>query len=139
LFGALRVVRTESFVNRSGEDSETSQINILLDVFEVFVNTDNPLVFSNAAIDCILCLLKYVRGPCKLQKQKIQTFSSHLYILLLVTSTEDSMSSSGENFEIETPSVELCITALKYLQRCFEILTSMHRMPACPIFHAAHR
>lgn len=48
LFGGLRVV--------------SANLNILLDVFKVFLETDNPLVFSNAAVDCILCLLKHVRG-----------------------------------------------------------------------------
>ncbi|CAB3365009.1 Hypothetical predicted protein [Cloeon dipterum] len=120
LFGALRVVHTSSasFLLRS-EDNQTSQMNILLDVFEVFMNTDNPLVFSNAAIDCILCLLKYVRGP--------------------FTPDEEVTMATQEKYESDCPSVELCVAALKYLQRCFEILTSMYRMPACPIFHAAHR
>lgn len=46
LFGALRVV-----------SADTS-----LDIFKTFLETDNALVFSNAAIDCILCLLKQVRA-----------------------------------------------------------------------------
>ncbi|XP_059476210.1 brefeldin A-inhibited guanine nucleotide-exchange protein 3 isoform X2 [Neocloeon triangulifer] len=120
LFGALRVVHTSSSsLVPKGEEEQSSQMNILLDVFEVFINTDNPLVFSNAAIDCILCLLKYVRGP--------------------FTNDEEVTVASQEKYENDCPCVELCIAALKYLQRCFEILSSMYRMPACPIFHAAHR
>ncbi|KAL0275112.1 UNVERIFIED_CONTAM: hypothetical protein PYX00_003074 [Menopon gallinae] len=46
LFGALRVV-----------SADTS-----LDIFKTFLETDNALVFSNAAIDCILCLLKQIRA-----------------------------------------------------------------------------
>jgi brefeldin A-inhibited guanine nucleotide-exchange protein 3 len=61
LFGALRIVKLST--HRSQD--ETSHLHALLDVFEVFLDTDNPLVFSNAAIDCILCLLKHVRGPSK--------------------------------------------------------------------------
>lgn len=48
LFGALRVVSTNT--------------NILLDIFKVFLETDNTLVFSNAAVDYITCLLKHLRA-----------------------------------------------------------------------------
>ncbi len=44
-------------------EARQRHVAAVLDVFEVFLNTDNPLVFANAAVDCILCLLKYVRGP----------------------------------------------------------------------------
>jgi len=37
------------------------------------------------------------------------------------------------------PSLELCIAALKFLTRCASILASMYSMPACPMFHTAHR
>jgi len=37
------------------------------------------------------------------------------------------------------PSLELCIAALKFLTRCASILASMCSMPACPMFHTAHR
>jgi brefeldin A-inhibited guanine nucleotide-exchange protein 3 len=63
LFGALRVVKLSA--NHSQDETNSSHLHALLDVFEVFLDTDNPLVFSNAAIDCILCLLKHVRGPSK--------------------------------------------------------------------------
>lgn len=52
--------------SHSQEEANNSHLHALLDVFEVFLDTDNPLVFSNAAADCILCLLKHVRGPSKL-------------------------------------------------------------------------
>ena len=44
-------------------EARQRHVAAVLDVFEVFLNTDNPFVFSNAAVDCILCLLKYVKGP----------------------------------------------------------------------------
>jgi len=37
------------------------------------------------------------------------------------------------------PSLELCLAALTYLTRCAGILASMYSMPACPMFHTAHR
>ncbi|KAF4525743.1 hypothetical protein B566_EDAN002003 [Ephemera danica] len=123
LFGALRVVRmpSSSFL-LPGEGVATrseGHLRVLLDVFEVFLSTDNPLVFSNAAIDCILCLLKHVRGPSEIE--------------------DDDGDEKVERYEVETPSLDLCIAALKYLQQCSEILSSMYDMPSCPIFHAAHR
>lgn len=51
--------------SQSQDGASSSHLHALLDVFEVFLDTDNPLVFSNAAVDCILCLLKHVRGPSK--------------------------------------------------------------------------
>ncbi|KAK7001068.1 hypothetical protein SK128_020781, partial [Halocaridina rubra] len=38
----------------------------------------------------------------------------------------------------ELVSGDLCLDALRYLHRCAAILESMHDMPACPVFHAAH-
>ncbi|KAL1122023.1 hypothetical protein AAG570_003429 [Ranatra chinensis] len=45
-----------------GGVSTVNHVNSLLEVFHVFLDTDNPLVFANAAMDCIQCLLKHVRG-----------------------------------------------------------------------------
>lgn len=33
----------------------------LIEAFKIFLSTDNTLIFANAALDCILYLLKYVR------------------------------------------------------------------------------
>lgn len=49
LFGALKVVNS-------------SHLSSLLEIFRVFLNTDDTLAFSNAAVDCIACLIKHVRG-----------------------------------------------------------------------------
>ena len=62
LFGALRAVKIEYTSNEEVNEARQRHVAAVLDVFEVFLNTDNTLVFANAAIDCILCLLKYVRG-----------------------------------------------------------------------------
>ncbi|KAJ9574458.1 hypothetical protein L9F63_008384, partial [Diploptera punctata] len=120
LFGALRVVKLSNTCQH--EDSSTSHLRAVLDVFEVFLNTDNPLVFSNAAVDCILCLLKHVRGPSEMDD-----------------STTNNNDASSCEFGDSNPSLELCIAALKFLTRCAGILASMYSMPACPMFHTAHR
>ncbi|XP_070567351.1 brefeldin A-inhibited guanine nucleotide-exchange protein 3-like [Ptychodera flava] len=62
LFGALRAVRVHK--QRITDDDRIQHHTApVFDVFEAFLNTDNVFVFANAAIDCILCLLKFVRGP----------------------------------------------------------------------------
>ena len=62
LFGALRAVRVEYTTSEEINEARQRHIAAVLDVFNVFLDTDDVLVFSNAAVDCILCLLKYVRG-----------------------------------------------------------------------------
>ncbi|XP_025415186.1 brefeldin A-inhibited guanine nucleotide-exchange protein 3 isoform X2 [Sipha flava] len=61
LFGALKVVNS-------------SNLSSLLEVFRVFLNTDDTLVFSNAAVDCIACLIKHVKGTklCKAALKHLQ-------------------------------------------------------------------
>lgn len=65
LFGALRAVKIQYTTNEQVNEARQRHIFAVLDVFNVFLDTDNIAVFANAAIDCILCLLKYVRGPGK--------------------------------------------------------------------------
>jgi brefeldin A-inhibited guanine nucleotide-exchange protein 3 len=66
--------------NPSQDEASSSHLHALLDVFEVFLDTDNPLVFSNAAVDCILCLLKHVRGPSKFNFMKVLVqFTEYLH------------------------------------------------------------
>ena len=65
LFGALRAVRIEYTTIEEVNEARQRHVEAVLDVFDVYLNTDNILVFANATVDCILCLLKYVRGPGK--------------------------------------------------------------------------
>ncbi|XP_063984842.1 brefeldin A-inhibited guanine nucleotide-exchange protein 3 [Diachasmimorpha longicaudata] len=109
LFGALRVA--------SVGNSDSVESAPLLEVFRVFLSTDNTLVFANAALDCILCLLRHVRGSGE-------------------TETPHDIDQIN-NAEIR--KMRLCLESLKYLLNCSDILSSMYRMPACPIFHSATR
>ncbi|KAL6418361.1 hypothetical protein ACFW04_012187 [Cataglyphis niger] len=110
LFGALRVA--------SVGNSDSVESAPLLEVFRVFLSTDNTLVFANAALDCILCLLRHVRG----------------------ISDNETQSEEAENIDVsESKRMRLCVESLKYLLSCSDILSSMYRMPACPIFHSAQR
>ena len=65
LFGALRAVRIEYTTVEEVNEARQRHVEAVLDVFDVYLNTDNILVFANATVDCILCLLKYVRGQGK--------------------------------------------------------------------------
>ncbi|XP_025156562.1 brefeldin A-inhibited guanine nucleotide-exchange protein 3 isoform X2 [Harpegnathos saltator] len=112
LFGALRVA--------SVGNSDSVESAPLLEVFRVFLSTDNTLVFANAALDCILCLLRHVRG----------------------IGDNDGQPDEQEQVNIdsaESRRMRLCVESLKYLLSCSDILSSMYRMPACPIFHSAQR
>lgn len=92
----------------------------LLEVFRVFLSTDNTLVFANAALDCILCLLRHVRGIGDNESQSEEQ-------------------EQGNIDSAESRRMRLCVESLKYLLSCSDILSSMYRMPACPIFHSAQR
>ena len=119
LFGALRVASVGT--------ADTVESAPLLEVFRVFLSTDNTLVFANAALDCILCLLRHVRGPSDTEQNSQQT------------SDEQSNNHHQEGGSTETRKMRLCMESLKYLLNCSDILSSMYRMPACPIFHSAQR
>ncbi|KAJ8315611.1 hypothetical protein KUTeg_007761 [Tegillarca granosa] len=124
LFGALRAVKIEYTTNEEVNEARQRHIAAVLDVFEVYLNTDNILVFANAAVDCILCLLKYVRGPGEFED----------------LSDDDDDSDTGSDFDVSAPSGEnLCVPALGYLRQCSKILQRMWKMPACPVFNGAHR
>ncbi|KAL0123050.1 hypothetical protein PUN28_007584 [Cardiocondyla obscurior] len=110
LFGALRVA--------SVNNSDSVESAPLLEVFRVFLSTDNTLVFANAALDCILCLLKHVRG---------------------IGDNEAQFDDVDNVDSAESRRMRLCVESLKYLLSCSDILSSMYRMPACPIFHSAQR
>ncbi|CAM1291637.1 KIAA1244 (predicted) [Pycnogonum litorale] len=128
LFGALRAVHipvtnltAPPLVSRNkGNEVEVkddaSHVRAVLDVFEAFLHTDNVLVFANAAVDCIMCLLKHVRGPPEMQDNNDE---------MVVTS--------------DGQYLDMCVSALNYLYQCSSILASMYNMPACPVFHAANR
>jgi hypothetical protein len=57
-----------------------------------------------------------------------------------VDSDDDDDSDSGSDFTMITQEGEsLCIPALGYLKKCNNILQTMWKMPACPVFNGANR
>ncbi|XP_064617857.1 brefeldin A-inhibited guanine nucleotide-exchange protein 3-like [Liolophura sinensis] len=123
LFAALRAVKIEYTANEEVNEARQRHVTAVLDVFDVFLSTDNVHVFANATVDCILCLLKYVRGPGEFQADL------------------DDDSDSGSDAGLTEPGADenLAEPALKYLEKCCSILSSMWKIPVCPAFSGAHR
>ncbi|CAB0036989.1 unnamed protein product [Trichogramma brassicae] len=129
LFGALKVATVGQ--------AESVESAPLLEVFRVFLSTDNPLVFANAALDCILCLLKHVRG-CSDTETSTPTKTAAPPQKSDKNARDQSAENNVENGD-KGRKTKLCLESLKYLVSCSELLANMYRMPACPIFHAARR
>jgi brefeldin A-inhibited guanine nucleotide-exchange protein 3 len=122
LFGTLRVANAKN------------NAAAILDVFRIFLSTDNTLVFSNAALDYILCLLSHIKNanfddgevpvPVKPPEKKNLTF----------------LDKDGDfPSKLILGPVDLCIESLKLLQNCAAILSMMYNMPKCPTFNMTHR
>ncbi|XP_054753435.2 brefeldin A-inhibited guanine nucleotide-exchange protein 3-like isoform X2 [Lytechinus pictus] len=137
LFGALRAVRMQPHQHHESDDSPDRAEHPLApvcNVFEAFLNTDNVTVFANAAIDCILCLLKFVRGGSNAGISETSSEADEGDI-----GTSPTKPSSPRQRPPMTYGVfDLCFPALNYLHRCHKILASIHQMPSCPMFRGAH-
>ncbi|CAH1154458.1 unnamed protein product [Phaedon cochleariae] len=122
LFGTLRVA--------SSKNSATA----ILEVFKIFLSTDNTLVFANAALDYILCLLSHIKNSTLDESVPEPT-----------NQPSDKKSSLFLDKEAEFPTklgsepVDLCLESLKLLQNCAAILTAIYHMPKCPTFNLTHR
>ncbi|XP_050298797.1 brefeldin A-inhibited guanine nucleotide-exchange protein 3 isoform X2 [Anthonomus grandis grandis] len=128
LFGTLRVANAK---NNSSS---------ILEVFRIFLSTDNTLVFANAALDYILCLLSHIKNPS--DELVAETGNS----LPATPSSLGSKSIAGYfDKDVEFPAklskdyVDLRVECLKLLQNCAEILSMMYSMPKCPNFNLAHK
>lgn len=136
LFGTLRVANSKH------------NANAILEVFKVFLSTDNTLVFANAALDYILCLLSHIRHAdydapsepnnkvikndknLKIQEQKLAIFDNF----------EAKKKNNQYNVEdIPAVPIDLCMESLRLLENCATILSMMYHMPKCPQFNLNHR
>lgn len=52
---------------------------------------------------------------------------------------DDDTSDSGSELDTARGAEDLCLPALRYLEQCCSILSSMWGMPKCPVFKGAHR
>lgn len=41
--------------------SDGPDVVAIMDVFEAFLSTDNHVVFAHAALNCVMCLIKYIK------------------------------------------------------------------------------
>ncbi|XP_055614416.1 brefeldin A-inhibited guanine nucleotide-exchange protein 3-like, partial [Uranotaenia lowii] len=112
LFGTLRTARNRSV-----------HLSNIIDIFHVFLETDNTLVFANAGLDCILCLLSYL---------EISGSGGQL--------GGSTLSSEGTtNDDNNIRSSDFLYDALKFLERCSSILSFMYNMPQCPNLHSTYK
>ncbi|KAF5302593.1 hypothetical protein FQA39_LY10211 [Lamprigera yunnana] len=123
LFGTLRVT--------NGKHHSTA----VLEVFKVFLSTDNTLVFANAALDYILCLLSHIRHA----NTETEAPKSIKYNQKSILDNEEKKRNVNVAEEDETENVNLCVESLKLLESCATILSMMYYMPKCPIFNLNHR
>lgn len=103
LFGTLRNARNRPL--------NTANIT---DIFRVFLDSDNTLVFGNAGLDCILCLLSYL-------------------------DTASGSNGCSNDMDNSFRPIEFLHETLKFLERCGSILSFMYNMPKCPNFHSTYK
>lgn len=125
--------------------NNSNQYSAVLEIFKVFLSTDNTLVFANAALDCILCLLSHIKG---LHYDETQTTEAKPKKVTTPTQPKPSISlkfSKNSKFiplneeKSEKVIVDMCREALYHLENCADILTMMYNMPKCPIFNTGNR
>ena len=125
LFGALRNIQVYHRRSFEGFDDGDQRQNLLFSIIENFINTKSTAVFASAAVDCILCLLRFLRGSNAIDNA-------------LNDINDDSKSETESVGSENNPNHELCIPALQALSQISKRLASVYIQPASTIFHAAH-
>lgn len=97
--------------------------NAILDIFYIFLQTDNTLVFANAALDYILCLLAHVKVAATLAS----------------VDADDHLEKSQDMLGRKKLDVSMSQECLKLIESCSKILAAMYTMPKCPRFNLTHR
>lgn len=96
--------------------------SVIIDIFRIFLESENTLVFANAGLDCILCLLSYLE----------------------TTSTGNCTDEEG-NEAATTPitpklnGTEYLHDILLMLERCSTILGCLFNMPNTPNLHSTYK
>ncbi|KAG5876373.1 hypothetical protein JTB14_032185 [Gonioctena quinquepunctata] len=125
LFGTLRIANAKN------------NAAAILDVFKIFLSTDNTLVFANAALDYILCLLSHIKNA-NVEETSPDATQNTIYknekkpLMFLDKDAEFPP-------KLRLGPVDLCIVSLKLLQNCASILAMIYNMPKCPTFNLTHR
>lgn len=112
LFATLRKARNRAI-----------HLSNIVDIFRVFLETDNMQIFSNAGLDCILCLLSYLEISGS-------TVNSNGGI-------NDEILANGK-INLIRPT-DFLYEVLKFLERCSSILAFMFKMPYCNNLNSTYK
>ena len=121
LFGALRNTQLHSRRLIEGFDDVNQRQSLLFNIIDNFINTKSTSVFASAAIDCILCLLKFLRGH----------ENGHLDV-------NDDSRSDIESVLSDAPPHDLCLPALSALSNISKRLASVYLQPSSAIFRGSY-
>ncbi|GBP90556.1 Brefeldin A-inhibited guanine nucleotide-exchange protein 3, partial [Eumeta japonica] len=126
--------------------NNSNQYSAILEIFKVFLSTDNTLVFANAALDCILCLLSHIKGldyeeiqPLEVKTKKTAISPPHTKNNIGFKFSKNNKFININEEKSEKVLVDMCKEALCYLESCANILTMMYNMPKCPMFNTGNR
>ncbi|XP_048478641.1 brefeldin A-inhibited guanine nucleotide-exchange protein 3 [Plutella xylostella] len=121
----------------------SNHYSAILEIFKVFLSTDNTLVFANAALDCILCLLSHIKGlhyeEIPMPEPKPKKATPQFKPSLNLKFSKNSKFIPLHEEKTEKVIVDMCKEALYHLESCADILTMMYNMPKCPIFNTGNR
>lgn len=97
--------------------------SVIIDIFRIFLETENTLVFANAGLDCILCLLSYLETSSGNPDEENGNNPPE-------SSVTSRLSSNGTEFLHDV---------LKFLERCSTILGCLYNMPKTPNLHSTYK
>lgn len=120
MFGALRNTQIHSRRFIEGFDDTNQRQSLLFNIIESFINIKSTSVFASAAIDCILCLLKFLRGH-----------ESH-------SEGYDDSKSDIDSVISDAPPHDLCLPALNVLLSISKRLATVYLQPSSAIFHGSY-
>lgn len=95
--------------------------SVIIDIFRIFLETESTLVFANAGLDCILCLLSYLET------------SSGSY------TDEEGNEAATTPVSSKLNGTEFLHDVLKFLERCSTILGCLYNMPNTPNLHSTYK
>ncbi|CAF0791518.1 unnamed protein product, partial [Didymodactylos carnosus] len=107
--------------NKEADGIELHRINALLEVLEAFFNCDNLNVIASAAIDCLLCLFRYLREPDPWTPMQNSPFDE--------SDEEDSHDTDMPN------QIEMVMPALNMMNKFMTIFIHCYASPSSPSRH----
>ncbi|GAB6031395.1 hypothetical protein CHUAL_009177 [Chamberlinius hualienensis] len=131
LFSALKAVRPNPNANY--------YTCTALDVIRAFLNTENVLVFCNAVVDCIFCLLGHIKNDetCEIPESKaslcmpclkyIAVTTSHLIEMQKLPLCPSFSSAARVKFDPQTKIVDMDILGLNF--KCFSSSDKSYEAP----------